>query len=130
MLHLGDLAADGKGVSRDLGEARNWYLKASDNGNTNGLWRAVLLTDHFASDRNAPELAKFALNAARRGSSEARQTLMSGGDRVLSRELKAAIESELVNAGVYSGPTDGRFGRGVREGIAAYIQKPAPPPVQ
>jgi hypothetical protein len=38
MDHLGPLYRDGKGVTQDYGKAREWFQKAIDAGDDNGMW--------------------------------------------------------------------------------------------
>jgi TPR repeat protein len=122
MLHLGQMAEYGKGVTRDFNLAGAWYSKAADAGNADAMWRLAVLLDKYSSRKDTAMLAKFALQAAKKGSSEAMEGLFRAPERSISREVRVAIEEQLVSEGFYSGPTRGRFDRAVREAIETYLR--------
>jgi hypothetical protein len=127
MLHLGQMAEFGKGVNRDLKLASTWYAKAADAGNADAKWRVAIMLDRYSTNKNLSFLAKTALEAVRAGSKEAQEGMFGKPERNMSRDLRAAIESELASAGVYNGPTRGRFDRPVREALENYIKGPQRP---
>ena len=46
MNNLGELYYSGHGVAQDYGKAREWYQKAADAGNTDGLFNLGWLYEH------------------------------------------------------------------------------------
>lgn len=127
IMHLGQMAEYGKGMAVDLKQARDLYLKAANLGDADASWRLALLFDHHAADKNPAQLAKMMLTAAKAGSSEAREALLGTGEPPISREVCAAIESQLASEGAYSGAIRGRFDRVVREALATYLRGGAQP---
>ena len=122
VMHLGQMAEYGKGMAIDLNQARDLYVKALDLGSVDAGWRLALLLDHHATNKDPTAIAKLALNALKDGSTDAREALLSGSERGLSREVIAAIQTELGNAGVYSGPIHGRLDHSVRDALIEYIK--------
>jgi TPR repeat protein len=121
MIYMGQMTQAGKGMAPNLNGALKWYQKAADAGSADGEWRVVLLLDRYSKDKKDDLLAKFALDAAKKGSSEAIQGLFRN-PRQLSRGLRAAIETRLANAGFYEGRVRGSFGRDSRQALEAYLR--------
>jgi TPR repeat protein len=121
MIYMGQMTQAGKGMAPNLNGALKWYQKAADAGSSDGAWRVVALIDRYSKNKDVDALAKIALDAAKRGSSEAIQGLFRGPQQ-LSRELRAAIETRLANEGFYEGPVRGRFDRKSREALEAYLR--------
>ena len=121
MYHLGQMTEFGKGMNADASRAVKWYLKAGDGGEADGYWRAVYLFDHYSKKKDLAYITKLALTAAKQGSQDALNVLFRDPGRI-SREVRAAIETELVNKGFYQGRPRGRFDRKVREALQAYLR--------
>lgn len=119
--HLGQMAEYGKGMAVDRIQARDLYLKAAKLGSADAGWSLALLFDRYAGNKDTTWIAADVLNAAKAGSSDARDALMGSG-RSLSREVMAAIQSELSKQGLYTGPINGRKGRNMRDAVAAYLR--------
>jgi TPR repeat protein len=122
MIHLGQMVEHGKGMKQDYSEAQRFFLKAWQNGDRNGQWRAANLADRVGIGRNVDEIAKNMLQAVRGGSDEAREAFFQNYNRSIRRDTREAIERILSEEGFYSGPANGRFGRGFHDGLVAYLR--------
>jgi TPR repeat protein/rRNA maturation protein Nop10 len=121
MHHLGQMTEYGKGMQADFARAVKWYVKAGDSGHADGYWRAAYLFDHYSKKKDLAFITKLALAAAKQGSQDALQVLFRDPGRI-SREVRAAIETELANKGFYQGSVRGRFDRKAREALEAYLR--------
>jgi len=109
--NLGLVYVHGSGVSKDPVKAMSLFQKAAAAGDADGMYEVGFSYDAGRGVRkDYGEAAKWIVKAIASGSSFALKELTTNYKN-WEQPFRAAVQKELVQRGVYSGPTNGSFGQ-------------------
>lgn len=110
MVALGWLFENGKGVKRDQKEAGRLYRKAADLGEAQGMHNlAGLLAGGRGVKTDSEEAALWASRAIARNNDFTIEQMLTNSV-AWGLPFRKALQRQLKEQGVYSGPIDGKFG--------------------
>lgn len=110
MVALGWLYENGKGVKRDAAEAARLYRQAAELGEAQGMHNlAGLLAAGRGVKADNEEAAFWAIRAIQRNNTFTIEQMRTNG-AAWGLPFRKALQRQLKEQGVYSGPVDGKFG--------------------
>ncbi len=123
MFKLGVAHLNGQGVPRDVDQAVSWWQKAADQGDSRAM---TILGVHYNWGIGVPQDQNRAAVLIFRA--------LSNGDESAMREITAKgatwgepflreLQRQMLVAGVYSGPTDGKFGADTKLAVQELAQQ-------
>ncbi|HEX2448964.1 MAG TPA: caspase family protein [Methyloceanibacter sp.] len=119
MVALGWLYENGKGVKRDNAEAARLYRKAAELGEPQGMHNlAGLLAAGRGVRTDTEEAAQWAIKAIQRKNTSTIEQMRTNS-AAWGLPFRKALQRQLKEQGVYSGPVDGKFGGTTQAAINA-----------
>lgn len=110
MVALGWLYENGKAVKRDQAEAARLYRKAAELGESQGMHNlAGLLAAGRGVGIDTEEAAQWAIRAIERNNAFTLEQMRTNSV-AWGLPFRKALQRQLKEQGVYSGPVDGKFG--------------------
>jgi hypothetical protein len=124
MYQLGTIYLSGDGVPRDEVQARQWYIRAAALGEPDSMfWLGVMDEGGIGGAQNSTEAARWVIKALRGQSLQIDAMLRQ--PQGWSPAFWEALQTQLLQAGVYNGPIDGRLTKATLQAIAAVIKQSA-----
>ena len=124
MYQLGTIYLSGDGVPRDARQARQWYIRAAALGEPDSMfWLGVMDEGGVGGPQNSYEAARWVIKALRAQSLQIDAMLRQ--PQTWSAAFWKALQTQLTQAGVYTGPIDGRLTKGTLQAIVTVIKQSA-----
>ena len=109
--NLGLLYVNGDGIRKDPVKAATFFQKSADAGDADGMYELGLSYDMGRGvQKDYGEAAKWVVKAIAAGGSFALKE-MTTNFKNWEQPFRAAVQRELIQRGVYTGPTNGNFGQ-------------------
>jgi hypothetical protein len=119
MTALGQSYQNGWGVARDQAESAGWFRKGAEAGNVEAMGNlGVLYHNGWGVAQDQGQAARWMITAIEKGDAFAIDQMTTSAAN-WGVDFRKEFQNRLREAGVYTGPSDGRFGPAVSDAIAA-----------
>lgn len=119
---LGLLYASGLGTQRSLEKARIWFERSAEAGHSTGMLNLAIYMSKGWGGSAEPRKAAVHWLASARSSENARKELRETTGN-FTTETRRAVQQELADSGLYSGPVDGVWTAATRAAVDRWLER-------